>query len=149
MSDKPDLLAQFRRKPAVQSEAVPPPRSNAAQQKADDYAAFAGKDKVERLRIRRAKPITRAAGYQYLLDVVSDGDNGTEIVLVYTYMIVLIKGRNLQKAVLALEIGTADFLQEFDPKRWEKPAPDIAIIDSIEVVIKAGSEAVAASEKGK
>ena len=140
-----DPLAQFRKKPPTQSG--PPPRS--AEVKAA-YVAFDGKDKLDRLRIRRANAATRSPGYAYLLDVVYDGEFGTEIVLVYTYMMVLIRGRNLQTLVIALEISTADFIQEFDSDRWEMPADkSAAFVESIEVVVKAGDEAVTTSEKRK
>ena len=138
-----DPLAQFRKKPPAQSAAP----SRAAEVK-PAYVAFAGKDKLDRLRIRRANAATRSPGYAYLLDVVYDGEFGTEIVLVYTYMMVLIRGKNLQTLVIALETSTADFIREFDSDRWEMPADkSAAFIESIEIVIKAGDEAVTRSEK--
>lgn len=50
----------------------------------DEYAAFGAKDKVTRLRIRRAMAPTRSPGYAYLLDVVYDSQYGTNFVLVFT-----------------------------------------------------------------
>ena len=54
--------------------------------------------------------------------------------LVYTVLMVLVKGRNLQKLIFAIENGMADYIQQFDPEKWQKPADAGAtIIDSIEV----------------
>jgi len=36
-------------------------------------------------------------------------------------MMVLVRGKNLQTVVFAIENGMADFIQEFDFKRWPEP----------------------------
>src|ERR1035441_9726908 len=93
---------------------------------------------------------TRSPGYNTLLDVVYDGDFGTNFVLVYTFMMVLVRGRNLQGLVLALETSTADFIQEYDSDRWAKPTDETAaFIESIEVVVKTSADAVSDSENVK
>lgn len=129
-----DPLSQFRRRvPGSATEPTPP-------KGADDYAAFDAKDKVDRLKIRRANDPTRSPGYAYLLDIVYDGPYGTNFVLVYTFLMVLVKGRNLQNVITALEMGTADFIQEFDADRWQVPTDSKApFIESIEVVVQEGS----------
>ena len=56
--------------------------------------------------------------------------------LVYTVLMVLVRGKNLQKLVFAIENGHADYIQQFDPARWQKPTEaDATIIDSIEVKV--------------
>lgn len=136
-----DPLAQFRRQPA-NAGPKPPGREP------EDYAAFGAKDKVERLRIRRAMAPTRAPGYAYLLDIAYDGPFGTNIVLVYTFLMVMVRGRNLQPVIMALETNTADFIQEYDPDKWPKPTdPKAPFIESIEVVVKENGEGVAEAEK--
>lgn len=138
-----DPLAHFRKKPPGGSEA--PPTGN----EPEDYAAFGAKDKVERLKIRRAWGSTRSPGYAYLLDMAYDGSFGTNFVLVYTFMMVMVmvRGKNLQPLIMALEISTADFIQEFDPERWPKPKdPAAPFIESIEVVVKENGEGIAEAE---
>jgi hypothetical protein len=111
-----DPLAQFRKTPQT-----PAPGATTPPKDTDAYAAFGTKDKVFRLRIRRAMAPTRSPGYAYLLDVVYDGSFGTNFVLVYTFLMVLVRGKNLQSLVFALENGMVDFIQEFDPDRWASP----------------------------
>lgn len=136
-----DPLAQFRKKPV--GGQVPPTGSGSEQ-----YAAFGAKDKVERLKIRRAFDPTRAPSYAYLLDLAYDGEFGTNFVLVYSFMMVLVRGKNLQPVIMALESGSAEFIQQFDSSRWPKPAdPKTPIIDTIEVVVKEGGDAVADAEQ--
>lgn len=126
-----DPLAQFRRKPIVPSGQTKPPIGT------DEYVAFNAKDKVDRLKIRRANDPTRSPGYAYLLDIAYDGPFGTNFVLFYTFMIVLVEGRNLQGLTSALEMGTVEFIQEFDPDRWTKPKDELApFIESIQVVVQ-------------
>ena len=103
---------------------------------ADDYAAFGTKDKVQRLRIRSTAAPVHAPGYNILLDVVYDGEHGTNFMLVYTVLMVLVRGKNLQKTVFAIENGMADFIQQFDAERWEKPKDaEAAFIESIEIKV--------------
>ena len=137
-----DPLAQFRKKP-IASAGVASTTSDG-----EGYVAFGAKDKVDRLKIRRANDPTRAPGYAYLLDVVYDGPYGTNFVLVYTFLMVLVRGRNLQAVVTALETGAADFIQEFDAGRWKMPVDTAApFIESIKVIVKEGADAVAEAEK--
>jgi len=131
MTDDP--LAQFRKTPTVPNGGAMPPTG------ADEYAAFGTKDKVHRLRIRSNTPLVHSPGYNLLLDVVSDGQHGTSFVLVYTVLLVMVKGANLQKMVFAIESGLADYIQEFDPERWQKPTDAAApFIESIEIQVTEG-----------
>jgi hypothetical protein len=137
-----DPLAQFRKTPPVAAGGVIPPKET------DEYVAFGTKDKVFRLKIRSAMAPVHALGYNILLDVVYDGAYGTNFVLQFTVLMVLVRGKNLQKMVFAIENGMADYIQEFDPDRWQKPKDETAaIIDSIEIkIIEGGSGAEKAGD---
>lgn len=136
-----DPLAQFRKKPILPGAQTKPPIGT------DEYVAFDAKDKVDRLKIRRANDPTRSPGYAYLLDVVYDGSYGTNFVLVFTFLMVLVRGRNLQAVTAGLEMGTVDFIQEFDPDRWQLPKDDKApFIESIEVVVQESGPSNSESE---
>ena len=92
---------------------------------------------------------TRAPGYLNLLDVVSDDSMGTYFMLVFTFMMVRVRGVHLQSVILAIESGTAAFLQEFDGKRWLKPDPSMPFIESIEVLHEAMDWPVKKLEKNE
>ena len=97
-----DPLAQYRKKPL--GAVTEPPKGPSG------YVAFDAKDRVERLKIRLANEQTRAPRYGDLLDITYDGPYGTNFVLIYSFMIiVLVEGKNLQGVISALEMGTADF----------------------------------------
>lgn len=137
-----DPLAQFRK-----SAPAAPVRGTGTTTPKEEYTAFGAKDKVTRLRIRRAMAPTRSPGYAYLLDVVYDGQYGTNFVLVFTFLMVLVRGKNLQAVIAALESGNADFIQEFDADRWQRPSdPNAAIIESVEVVVQESASSVTAAE---
>jgi hypothetical protein len=128
-----DPLAQFRKTPITPKGAILPPKES------DEYAAFGTKDKVRRLDIRMLPDMEHSPAYNLLLDVVSDSRGGTNLMLVYTVMLVMVKGANLQKVAFAVKNQMADYIQEFDPKRWQKPAEaDSAFIESIEVKVTEG-----------
>ena len=125
-----DPLAKYRTKAASASV------SYAAPDGPDEYAAFATKDRVERLKIKCANQPTRAPGYDNLLEIVYDGRIGTNFVLSFSWLMVLVRGKNLQPVIMALLAGTADYIQEFDPDIWEKPSDaKKPFIESIEVVV--------------
>jgi hypothetical protein len=128
-----DLLASFRKKPLV----MPTLPENDA----DDYLAFAAKERVERLKIRTAKNQVRAPSYNHLLDVVFDGALGTNFILVFSLYSVQVSGRNLSPVIMALVAGTADYIQEYDAQRWPQKL-DVAApcIESIEFVAPPANE---------
>ena len=129
-----DPLAQFRKSPAAPAGAIISPKE------ADEYVAFGTKDRVNRLRIHSALSPTHAPSYSILLNVISDVQHGTNFMLVYTVLMVLVRGKNLQKMVFAIENGMSDYIQEFDSDRWQRPKDaDAALIESIEInVIEGG-----------
>jgi hypothetical protein len=122
-----DPLAQYRKTPVT-------PKGSILQQGDEDaYVAFGTKDKVRRLRIC-CPTIVHSPAYSLLLNVISDGKYGTSFILVYTVMMVMVRGKNLQKAVFAIENHMADRIEAFDPERWQKPNDaEAAFIESIEV----------------
>jgi hypothetical protein len=139
-----DPLERFRKTPIEPKPAMAttPPKE------ANEYVAFDAKDNSQRLRTRRANAPTRAPGYAYLLDIAYDGSYGTNFVLVYTFLMVLVRGRNLQGLVTALELGTVHFIQEFDPDRWEQPKDENApFIESIEIVVQESAPSVSEAEE--
>jgi hypothetical protein len=128
-----DPLAQWRRTPRAPTDTPPP--------EPEKYAAFDTKDKVFRLRIRGADDSIYAPGYNILLNLLYD-KQGTHFILTYTVMMVLVRGKNLQKVVFAIENGMADFIQEFDFKRWPEPTDATApFIESIEVKVNENGSA--------
>lgn len=137
-----DPLAPYRKRAASVAGEAPPPRPPG------EYVAFDAKDMVARLKIRRATEPTRSPGYAYLLDVVYDGPFGTSFTLVFTFLMVFVRGRNLQPVIAALEMNTADFIQEFDASKWQKPTDEKApFIESIKVVTQDSGPSISQSEK--
>ncbi len=125
-----DPLAKYRHKAASAAGSFAAPAGP------DEYSAFGAKDRVERLKIKCANQPTRAPGYNNLLEIVYDGGYGTNFVLSFNWLMVLVRGKNLQPVVMALLAGSADYIQEFDPSIWAKPLDDKKpFIESIEVVV--------------
>jgi hypothetical protein len=96
------------------------------------------------LKIKRANKPTHAPGYGYLLDIIYDGNHGTNFVLVYTILGVKVSGKNLQPVIMALLAGTADFIQEYDRNLWPTPLDaQTPVIESIEVVVQDNAQPAA------
>jgi hypothetical protein len=120
-----DRLLGVRRKPAAKGKDGKPA-----------YEAFDAKDRSKYLQIRTAEGTHRAPTYAYLLDVISDGDKGTAIALLFSFMEVKITGRNLQNMAHALVKRECAFVQEFDYSRFDPPEPDEPFIERLEIVAR-------------
>jgi hypothetical protein len=128
-----DPLAQYRKKPVANVAEPTPPKGP------EEYVAFDAKDKVERLSIRHADRQARTPSYGYLLDIAHD-EQGTSFMLYYSFMMmVLVEGRNLRPIIMAIQMGTAEFIQEYDSTRWAKPKDEKApFIESIQITMEQG-----------
>lgn len=113
-------------------EETPPPAGGGL----PPYQAFDAKDRPECVELRLANGIHRAPTYTYLLDVISDGWQGTEISLLFSFMMVEIRGRNLQSVARSLVKRECAGLYEFNPERFTPPAPDAPVIERMEIVVK-------------
>lgn len=130
MSDERErLLAQFQRK---NEETAKPPQD-------DDgvYHAYKAVDrKQRRLLIRPVSTAWEWATYQYLLRVVVD-PTGRRLALIFSFMAITLKGRNLVQIAEAVADERCDFIQQFDGKRWQEPADQqAAFVESIEFITK-------------
>jgi hypothetical protein len=101
-----------------------------------EYQAFDAKDRTKIIRIRRTNGTHHAPANTYLLDVVSDGGKNQEIAIIYSFMVVKIRGRNLHRLQLVIEKRECDFIQNYDPLVFAPPEPDEAVIYDIEVIVK-------------
>jgi len=144
-----DPLEPYRKSPGlgrgVSTAATTPAAPAASGQPPEAYLAFATKDKVDRLKLRPALSPWRAPAYVHLLDVTSDGPFGKNFTLIFTFITVLVRGRNLQPVVAALEGGHAEFIQQYHPDLWPPPADDAPVIELLE--IHASDPGIAALER--
>jgi hypothetical protein len=124
-----DPLAQFRRSPVT-----PAVKDTAAEAEPDDgkYRAFRAVDREpKRLSVRALGLAWVHATYSYLQYITEDAGRGRMFYIVYGFMVVEVRGRNLGPVVDALRLDNCDFIQQFDAGRWEKPGAGEPIIESI------------------
>jgi|ERR1700722_3718117 len=110
------------------------------------YQAFDAKDKVIRLDIHRAAGPSHALPYAYLLDVIYGRRFYTKFLLVYRFLLIEVKGKNLREVILALKQHRAEYLQEYHPREFEAPEADMPFIESIDIIVKDMSEAMHAAD---
>jgi hypothetical protein len=124
----PDPLALFKRTPILdRQESEPPPPSD------DEYAAFHAVDREQkRLSVRAVGLAWVHASYSFLQYVTEDAGRGRMFYIIYGFMVIEVRGRNLSPVVDAIRRDACAFIQQFDPARWRKPKDTSAtIIDSI------------------
>lgn len=134
-----DPLARFQREQLA--HAISNKEEQSIREGIQNYQAFALIDKTEkitRLQIRCAKGLTHSSSYSCLLDVCYDGFHGTELILVFSFMQVKIKGKNLQALITAIEKHECAYIQNYDTQFFNPPKANDAVIESIEVMTGAG-----------
>lgn len=98
------------------------------------YRAFDLGDNATRLEIRRAAEPSRYPAYHYLLDMNADRFHQAAFSLVYNFMLVTVKGRNLAPVVHAISFGNCERITEFSAREHDKPDAGEPLIESIEFV---------------
>ena len=136
-----DPLARFQREQLA--HAISDKEEKSIKENLQYYQAFTfieKTDKSHRLQIRSAMGSTHAPAYNYLLDVCYDGFHGTEVVLIYSFMQVKIKGKNLQSLTAAIEKHECATIQDYDAHFFTAPKADEAVIELIEVLTREGEK---------
>lgn len=131
-----DLLEQLRGKGTGEKILAGPARVQ--------YEAFKVSDRRQiRLKVRPALRAWERMSYGYLQHITEDGIYGTQLGIVYTFSVVVIKGRNLKPIIDAIDAETCEFVQAFDPHRWDMPSdPKAPFIESITVHVQTRVEAM-------
>jgi len=115
-----DVLEQFERKSKRQSEPV-------AQSDTRIYEAFKGLDgRHVRLKVLPRAQAWERLPYRFLLRIMENSDKGTDLTLVFTFLAVAIKGRNLGAVADAIDREKCVFVQEWDALRFDKPTDETA-----------------------
>ena len=101
------------------------------------YKAYGGgKSTHHRLQLRPKDSAWERLSYSILFRMLEGKLDGKIIVLMYYHSVavVTIQGRNLQPIADAIGRNSCDFIQEFDPERWDYPADHNApFIESITI----------------
>lgn len=107
------------------------------------YQAFRRSDaRIQRLKVRPRARAWERMHYGYLQRIVEDSIYGTQLGLVFTFAVVILQGRNLQAVAEAIDAEQCEFVQQFDPSRWEEPSdPKAPFIESIEIHVQTKVEA--------
>jgi hypothetical protein len=126
-----DSLADFRRKLDIERGIVPPENAGSG---AEAYEAFHVVDRRQlRLQIQPARGPWEWLPYGYLLRVMLDGRQGTEIILVFTFLAVIIRGRNLAPLADAISKERCEFVRQFDAKQWARADDGAPVVEHIEI----------------
>jgi hypothetical protein len=130
-----DPLARFKREQLAHAILDKEEQNiKAGIQKYQAFAVIGKADKSNSLQIRCAQGLTHSVNYSHLLDVCYDGIHGTELILLFSFMQVKIKGKHLQPVIAAVESRECVYLQDYDAHSFTEPRPNEAVIDSIEVI---------------
>lgn len=121
--------------PAPASPPTPLPVISPPLEESPTYQAFETQERAARLNIRCARGPSRYPAFTYLLDIIFDYDFSASFTLIYTFMVVEVRGRNLDPVVHALAHGTCGRITEFHPRRHTKPGENEPFIESIEIVV--------------
>lgn len=147
-----DLLEQFRGAPAPSraTAAVPPPVAEPAptpparaRNTGQVYQALrVAEGRQQRLKLRPRRRAWERINYGYLQRIVEDGRFGTQLGLVFSFAVIIIKGRNLQAVADAIDQERCESLTQFDPERWARLSdPAAPYIEGMEFHVQTRVEA--------
>lgn len=72
--------------------------------------------------------------YSYLHRILDDDGLDEQLALVFQFCVVMIRGRNLFSVAEAIEREVCEWIQPFDPVKWERPTdPKAPYIESIDI----------------
>lgn len=133
-----DPLARFQKAQMLAHE-ISDYKEKTSKNILQSYHAFAVMEKMDKsnhLQIRRTTGLSHSPTYEHLLDICYDGIYATEIVLIYSFMQVTIKGKNLQSLITMIEKHECLYIQDYNEHFFSLPKPEEAIIEFIEIETK-------------
>ncbi len=126
-----DPLAQYRR---GQSDAGPALQNKKAGGKRP-YEAYDKKGKAcPYTEILCVSQPSQSPQSRFLLAVVFSADYDDALTLIYSFMAVEIKGRNLKEVRQAIQYGRCEFIQEYDENEFLPPGKGEPVIESIRFI---------------
>ena len=98
----------------------------------DKYLAFYPVDREPRcLEVRASGAAWLHPSYSFYQYVAEDAGRGRRFDIVYGFMVVSVKGRNLHAVVQSITRHSCAWIQQYDASRWERPEPSAPIIEGI------------------
>ncbi len=65
---------------------------------------------------------------------IFSSDYDDAFTLIYSFMAVEVKGKNLREVRRAIQNGRCEFIQEFHEEEFQKPSKDVPIIEAIKFI---------------
>lgn len=86
---------------------------------------------------------------RFLMAIVFSADYDEAFTLLYSFMAVEIRGKNLKEVRRAIQIGRCEFIQEYHGNEFTKPQRGASVIESITFITGEKLDDILASHKGK
>jgi hypothetical protein len=99
----------------------------------DEYTAFHAVDRDQKRLSARAVGLAWVhASDSFLQYVTEDAGRGRMFYIIFGFMVIEVRGRNLSPVVDAIRRDACAFIQQFDAAKWRKPKDTgIPVIESI------------------
>ena len=124
-----DPLAQFRRQqtsPQPTNTTTPGKRFYEAYDKSGKPYAYT--------EIRCVMQPSQSPQSRFFMAAIFSSDFDDAFMLIYSFMAVEVKGKNLREVRRAIQNGRCEFIQEFHEEEFQKPGKDAPVIESIKFV---------------
>ncbi len=126
-----DPLAQYRR---GQASTSPSGQSRKIAEKRE-YEAYDKRGKsCPYTEIFCASQPSQSPQSRFLLSVVFSADFDDAFTLLYSFMAVEVRGKNLKEVRQAIQMGRCEFLQEYSVSEFLPPAKGVPVIESIRFI---------------
>jgi len=136
-----DPLSQFRRKPSPTSTA------NGASAK----RTYEAHDKTGKpspyMEICCVTQASQSLQSRFFMAAVFSADFDNAITLIYSFMAVEVRGRNLAPVRQAIQTDRCEFIQEFHPNEFTAPGKNEPVIESIRFITDEKMDDILASHR--
>lgn len=78
---------------------------------------------------------SQAPQSRFLMATIFSADFDETLTLIYSYMAVEVRGRNLKEARRAIQNGRCEFIQEYHENEFLPPGKDAPVIESIRFIM--------------
>ena len=127
-----DSLSRFRRNETQAQAASHPTASNTGKR---PYEAYDASNKLfPYLEIRCILQPSQSPQSRFFMAAIFSADFDEIFTLIYSFMAVEVRGRNLREVRRAIQKGRCEFIQEYHENEFQKPGKDAPVIESIKFI---------------
>lgn len=139
-----DHLSRFRREPAANGTSAPTTNNTGKR----PYEAYDTSNKpYQYMEIRCVTQPSQSPQSRFFMAAIFSSDYDNVFTMIYSFMAVEVRGRNLKEVRRAIQNNRCEFIQEYHENEFQKPDKNAPVIESIRFITGEKLDDILASHK--